>query len=1061
MNDKRNNNDIFISYSRPDQESALRISEILANKGLQVWIDQWELIPGVPWEEVSLKAIENSSALVIMVSTSSLSKFQLTEATYGLILNKEIFPVLLPGATIDNLPSMLKELEVIDLRDGFDKESEILRKFKLIVEKISVGSIEHGQLPPGSRMSFTKNVKFTGRETDLIAILESFDLRNEEKTIQTTVVTGMGGIGKTQLAIEFCYRFGHYFKGVHWLTADQDIAAEIAECGLEMGLKPWPEAQEEQVRVTLAAWKGGGPRLVVLDHMEDLQVLQKWRPRLGGVKVLLTSRIGRWPAGLRVQVQRLGALQREESRALLVKLAPHLDRVDVDNLDKVAERYQDVPLGMHLAGSYLNMRPELSVGDYLTRLEKRGGVLKQARLPDWVGDDPAGYERNLWATFEVGVEALEDDEKLGNAALKMFLASGYCAANVRIPRKILSGMVAGGEGEAKIDPDLAIEKLVQVGLLELGETGLVAHPLLVEFARAVDEKEEDSVLPGLVSALGDLSYEALEKGLPERFKPLRPHMETAAKAAEKARLEGAGMLWKNLGSHLQNVAEYAGAKAAYERALAIDEAAFGPDHPNIASDVNNLGLVLQAQGDYAGAKAAYERALAIDEAAFGPDHPDVARDINNLGNVLQDQGDYAGAKAAFERALAIWEVELGPDHPNVATTVNNLGVVLKALGDYAGAKAAYERALAIDEAAFGPDHPNVATTVNNLGLVLQAQGDYAGAKAACERALAIWEKELGPDHPQVATGTNNLGALLQDLGDYAGAKAAFERALAIDEAAFGPDHPNVAIRVNNLGLVLQDLGDHAGAKAALERALAIWEKELGPDHPQVATGTNNLGLVLQAQGDYAGAKAAFERALAIDEAAFGPDHPNVATDVNNLGGVLQAQGDYAGAKAAFERALAIDEAAFGPDHPNVAIRVNNLGGMLKDLGDYAGAKAALERALAIWEVELGPDHPQVATGTNNLGVVLRALGDHAGAKAAYERALAIDEAAFGPDHPNVAIRVNNLGGVLRTLGDYAGAKAAFERALAIFEEELPADHPNILTVRGNIEVLEEEINRKS
>jgi len=103
-------------------------------------------------------------------------------------------------------------------------------------------------------------------------------------------------------------------------------------------------------------------------------------------------------------------------------------------------------------------------------------------------------------------------------------------------------------------------------------------------------------------------------------------------------------------------------------------------------------------GDYAGARAAYERALQIDEAALGPNHPAVAIRVNNLGSALQALGDNAGARMAFERALQIDEAAFGPDHPVVAICVNNLGGALQALGDYAGARDAYKRALRTDEA---------------------------------------------------------------------------------------------------------------------------------------------------------------------------------------------------------------------------------------------------------------------------------------------------------------------------------------------------------------------------
>jgi tetratricopeptide (TPR) repeat protein len=172
-------------------------------------------------------------------------------------------------------------------------------------------------------------------------------------------------------------------------------------------------------------------------------------------------------------------------------------------------------------------------------------------------------------------------------------------------------------------------------------------------------------LPALAGALATLTKQTLDTELPAPFVPLRPHVERVAVAVEAAGLEKAGVLWNNLGSHRNMVADYAGARTAYERALAIDQAVYGPDHPNVAIDVNNLGSVLKALGDLAGARAAFERALAIDQAVYGPDHPNVATDVNNLGGVLQALGDLAGARVAFERALAIFERFLPPEHPHI------------------------------------------------------------------------------------------------------------------------------------------------------------------------------------------------------------------------------------------------------------------------------------------------------------------------------------------------------------------------------------------------------------
>jgi tetratricopeptide (TPR) repeat protein len=179
--------------------------------------------------------------------------------------------------------------------------------------------------------------------------------------------------------------------------------------------------------------------------------------------------------------------------------------------------------------------------------------------------------------------------------------------------------------------------------------------------------------------------------------------------------------------------------------------------------LNQVGLYLKYRAEYAQAKKMYERSLAIDEAALGPNHPEVATDINNLGLVLQALGDLVGAKVLFERAIAMGETALGPDHPSVAIRLSNLGDLLRAQGDLTGAKAYLERALAIDKAAFGPNHPNVARDLNNLGLVLRSEGDLAGARAFYERSLRIVREFLGDDHPNTKTVEANLMLLEEEL----------------------------------------------------------------------------------------------------------------------------------------------------------------------------------------------------------------------------------------------------------------------------------------------------------
>jgi tetratricopeptide (TPR) repeat protein len=545
------------------------------------------------------------------------------------------------------------------------------------------------------------------------------------RALITQAITGMGGVGKTQLAVEFAYRYGYRFRSVHWLDLSKPalLDEQIAENGARMGLEPWPDKLPDQVARTLQAWQAEGPRLLILDNLEDPAAAQGILARLShsSLRLLLTARRRDWPRHLGLQMLRLDEFTPEESRAFLRHFLPPDRAADAD-LDALAERLGHLPLALELAGRYLERHPRLSVGDYLNALLQ---VLDHPSMRGWRPDlpSPTKHDLSLRATFALSWEQVQDPD-----ARRAFLLAGFCAPNVPIPESILERMI-----EDPVRRDEALGELIGLGLLEGSPESPAIHPLLAEFAQA-DARRASAregrlrrlksaflgLWPGVglrrhpepasaqadawrasaqegrfpigapfLSALASLAAETNREidrtGRYDLFAPLLPHLRAVAEKAEPLFPARPGsepaadlaLLWNSLGYHLHHVAAYAEARACYERALRIVERALGPEHPQVATAVNNLGRVLQDLGDLAGAKACYERALRIDEAAFGPDHPEVATDVNNLGSVLWALGDLAGAKACYERALRIFRQRLPPGHPDIRIVEENLrGVAL-------------------------------------------------------------------------------------------------------------------------------------------------------------------------------------------------------------------------------------------------------------------------------------------------------------------------------------------------------------------------------------------------
>ena len=226
--------------------------------------------------------------------------------------------------------------------------------------------------------------------------------------------------------------------------------------------------------------------------------------------------------------------------------------------------------------------------------------------------------------------------------------------------------------------------------------------------------------------------------------------------------------------------KYEEAEPLYQRALAIKEKALGPDHPDVATSLNNLALLYKAQGKYVEAEPLYQRALAIREKALGPEHPDVAKSLNNLAELYQDQGKYSEAEPLYQRSLAIKEKALGPEHPDVATRPQQPGsTILRTRGSMGRRSPFTSGPWRLEKRPWGRNTqkwPPASTTWQHS---TRPRGSMWEAEPLYQRALAIWEKALGPEHPSVATCLENYAALLKEMGRGAEAEPLEARAKAI------------------------------------------------------------------------------------------------------------------------------------------------------------------------------------------------------------------------------------------------------------------------------------------
>jgi tetratricopeptide (TPR) repeat protein len=634
--------------------------------------------------------------------------------------------------------------------------------------------------------------------------------------ITQAAIHGLGGVGKTQLIVEYAYRHAEDYDVVWWLNAEESasLAADYAALAGQVGL---PESQGADQGVAIAAVRRWLERrelrwLLVFDNVAEHAQVIGYVPHSGG-HVIFTSRSRQWPRPVRrVEV---GVLEQEEASLFLLRRTEQTDELAARAL---GEELGCLPLALAQAGAFADA-VGLSLAEYLERFREHRAALLRRGKPD-------DYPFTVATTWELSFRAAADQAALAEGLMNLlaFLAPEAIPLDLLTPHfAVLPEPMASAAADPILLDD-AVAALRRYSLVDYSSGMLSIHRLVQFVARdRLSERQRQTWALAAVHVI-DRAYPSEAHDFrvwPTAARLLSHGLAATAFAEEFAADPAIGRLLNLIGRYLTGRGLYAQALATLDRSLAIREDALGPNHPDFAMTLNDVAVVLTHLGSTASAVARVEQALAIFENALTPDHLDVALGLYNLSTLLREQGDLVRSWQLHERALAIREKALPEGHPDIAQSLGAMAGVMKDQGKLGEARALNEQALEIYEAALGPDHPDVATTLNNLAGVIWLAGDSVGALERFERALRIREAALGPDHPAVAEAISNIAGVLTGQGKDREALSHLDRAMEIARAALGADHPAMAHYFVNYATVLKNQGNVTGARESCERGLRI------------------------------------------------------------------------------------------------------------------------------------------------------------------------------------------------------------------------------------------------
>jgi hypothetical protein len=636
-----------------------------------------------------------------------------------------------------------------------------------------------------------RNPGFTGRDR-LLAELRERLLAGDAAVVQA--LHGMGGVGKTQLAVEYAHRFARYYDLVWWVNSEQAelIGDQVAALGFALGCVP-PGAATEAVRwAVLAELRERGRWLLVFDNAEHPEDIVPWLPG-GGGHVLITSRERGWDevaAPVEVDV-----LARSESVAILQARVSGLGEIDADRL---ADQLGDLPLAIAQAAGFMT-ETGMAAARYLDLLGTRAGQLLGRGAP-------RTYPKSLAAATELIADRLasEDPAAAELASLCAFLAPAP------IPEELFTSTASEQLGQlaARAADPLAwhqtLAHLARQSLVRIDHRGLQMHKL----TKAVLRDRLTPAEAAAARARAEAILAANDPGDP-------PNPVTWPR-------------WARLMSHL----------------LAADLGA--TDDRRLRRMTCNACWYLISRGD---ARTCHDLASGLRQQwrdRLGDDHEHVLVITRYLGWALRGVGRYAEARDLHRDTLDRHRRILGEDHPETLFSANLLAVDLHGLGEVHAARDLAQDTLDRRRRVLGLDHPETLFSADGLARCLRAVGEVQAAHDLDQDTLARRRRVLGDDHPSALTSASNLAVDLRTLGEVRAARDLDQDTLARRRQVLGDDHPATLFSANNLAVDLRALGEVRAARDLDQDTLDRRRRVLGEDHPETLLSTDNLAADLRA-----------------------------------------------------------------------------------------------------------------------------------------------------------------------------------------------------------------------
>ncbi len=813
-----------------------------------------------------------------------------------------------------------------------------------------------GTHPPVRNLP-ARNAAFTGRDTVLERLRDQVVARGRT-TVLPLALYGLGGVGKTQVALEYAHRFMAGYDVVWWIPAEHpdQINPAMAELASLLGLRVGENAAEATQVVREALRKGDPYRnwLLIFDNADDSKNLERFLPG-GSGHVLITSRNTDWSRV--AEPLEVDVLSRWESVEHLLRRVPGLAFEDAD---RVARALGDLPLAIEQAGAWLE-QTGMPAGRYVEELEER--LTKMLALAEPQSDYPVPVA----ATWDLSIELLRERSPASVRLLE--LLAFFAPEPISLDMLYCDAMV-----DCLAPFDDAVREKLMLGpvILQLGRYALAR----------VDQADNSIQVHRLVQAVvrSRLSPDELERTVHDVHRVLVAARPRAGDTDDPENWPRYEEIWPHL---VPSAAVECDEEET--RRLLIDRVRYLWRRGELDTSLR-LGSLLEERWN----------------EKPGRGNRQTVHLRFHLANTLRSMGRYGEARTVDTEVLTQQRRELGDYHVYTLMTAGGLAADLRAVGDFRQALEmdgeTYERLKEL----FGVDHPLTLMAAHNLGASLRLAGHFSRARDLDRETTERRKAVLGDAHPHTLHSAASLARDLCELGNFRDCLEMMRVNLHRYRQVLGDDWPDTLRTANGLATALRRAGSPSEARRQAKETSARYAARYGAVMPDTLVAKLEFASCLAVTQDVERARDLAADTMDHLSRVHGGDHPYTLTAANNLAIYLRELGAFQRAREIAERTLAVFTARMGATHPSTLVCAVGTASCLAELGDLPAAEALERQTLESLRAVLHAEHPDTFACEANLAITLKTAGRMGEARQIRERVLNAMRRVLGDDHPHIA-----------------------------------------------------------